>query len=77
MKKTGVLCASDTELAPFLKAMEVRRVTEKARLKFYEGTIEKIYVIAAYSGVETFEVNCARASERTAEITMGLLQGWG
>ena len=29
------------------------------------------------SGVETFEENCARASELAAEITIGLLQGWG
>lgn len=66
MKKTGILCASDTELAPFLKAMEVRRVTEKTRLKFYEGTIGKIYVIAAYSGV--CKVNAAIAAELMIEV---------
>lgn len=66
MKKVGILCASDTELAPFLKTMEVRRVTEKTRLKFYEGTIGKIYVIAAYSGV--CKVNAAIAAELMIEV---------
>lgn len=66
MKKAGILCASDTELAPFLKAMEVRRITEKTRLKFYEGMIGKIHVIAAYSGV--CKVNAAIAAELMIEV---------
>ena len=51
MKRVGILCASDTELAPFLEAMEVDRVTEKALLRFHEGTIREIPVVAVYSGV--------------------------
>lgn len=66
MKKAGVLCAGDTELAPFLKAMEIRRITEKALLKFYEGTIGDVRVIAAYSGV--CKVNAAIAAELMIEI---------
>lgn len=65
MKKVGILCASDTELAPFLEAMETGPVTEKALLKFYEGTIEKTPVVAVYSGV--CKVNAAIAAELLIE----------
>lgn len=65
MKKVGILCASDTELAPFLKEMEVARNTEKAMLKFYEGTIRQIPVAAVYSGV--CRVNAAIAAELLIE----------
>lgn len=65
MKKVGILCASDTELAPFLKAMEIRKVREKTRLKFYEGMIGKIYAVAVYSGV--CKVNAAIAAELLIE----------
>ena len=66
MKKAGILCASDTELAPFLKVMEVSRVTEKAMLKFYEGRIQGIPAVAAYSGV--CKVNAAVAAELLIEV---------
>lgn len=66
MKKVGILCASDTELAPFLKAMEIGRVTEKALLKFYEGTIRQIPAVAVYSGV--CKVNAAIAAELLKEV---------
>lgn len=65
-EKAGILCAGDTELAPALKAVEVRQVTEKTRLKFYEGTIGKTYVIAACSGV--CKVNAAIAAELMIEV---------
>lgn len=66
MKKVGILCAGDTELAPFLRAMEIRSVREKALLKFYEGTIGKICAVAVYSGV--CKVNAAIAAELLIEI---------
>ena len=77
MKKAGILCASDTELAPFLKVMEVSRVTEKAMLKFYEGRIQGIPAVAVYSGV--CKVNAAVAAERLGESTPKfrcLTQSW-
>lgn len=46
--------------------MEVRRITEKTRLKFYEGVIGKIHVIAAYSGV--CKVDAAIAAELMIEV---------
>ena len=66
MKKAGILCASDTELAPFLKVMEVSRVTEKTMLKFYEGRIQGIPAVAVYSGV--CKVNAAVAAELLIEV---------
>lgn len=66
MEKVGVLCASDTELAPFLEAMEVERVTEKARLRFYEGALGARPAVAAYSGV--CKVNAAVAAELLIEV---------
>ena len=51
MKKAGILCASDTELAPFLRTMDIHRITEKAMLKFYEGTLRQVPDTAVYSGV--------------------------
>lgn len=61
MRKIGILCASDTELAPFLKNMEIRRITEKAMLRFHEGTLREIPAVAVYSGV--CKVNAAIAAE--------------
>ena len=51
MKKIGILCASDTELEPFLDYIEVEKTVEKAMLKFYKGSIGEHPVVAVYSGV--------------------------
>ena len=61
MKKIGILCASDTELAPFLTRMHIEKVTEKAMLKFYEGTFGTVDAVAVYSGV--CKVNAAIAAQ--------------
>lgn len=37
--KIGIICASDTELEPFLQYIRDTKITEKAILKFYEGTL--------------------------------------
>lgn len=66
MKKVGILCASDTELAPFLENMKISQVTEKAMLRFYEGTIDGISAVAVYSGV--CKVNAAIAVELLIEV---------
>lgn len=59
--KIGIICASDDELAPFLPIIENCKITEKAMLKFYEGTIYGVEVVALFSGV--CKVNAAIASQ--------------
>lgn len=66
MKKTGILCASDTELEPFLKYIQSPRVTEKAMLKFYSGYIGRTAVVAVYSGV--CKVNAAIAAQLLIDV---------
>lgn len=61
MKQIGILCAGDTELAPFLEHMKGQQITEKAMLKFYTGTINHVNVSAVYSGV--CKVNAAIAAQ--------------
>lgn len=61
MKKIGIICAGDTELEPFLRKIKHAVVTEKAMLKFYEGTICNVNVVALYSGV--CKVNAAIAAQ--------------
>ena len=45
MKHIGILCASDTELAPFLEHIQAPRITQKAMLKFYAGTIHRVNAV--------------------------------
>jgi adenosylhomocysteine nucleosidase len=61
MKKIGILCAGDEELKPFLSHIENIMVTEKAMLKFYEGDLNGISIVAAFSGV--CKVNAAIATQ--------------
>lgn len=61
MRRIGIVCASDTELAPFLERTDVARTTERAMLRFYEGTAGPIPVTAVYGGV--CKVNAAVAAE--------------
>lgn len=61
MKHIGILCAGDTELAPFLEHMKGQQITEKAMLKFHTGTIIHVNVSAVYSGV--CKVNAAIAAQ--------------
>ena len=66
MKKIGILCASDTELAPFLGYIQSPPITEKAMLKFYSGKINQIDIVAVYSGV--CKVNAAIAAQLLIDI---------
>lgn len=66
MKKIGILCASDTELAPFLNRIAFPQVTEKAMLKFYMGHIKETEVVAVYSGV--CKVNAAIAAQLLIDL---------
>ena len=66
MKKIGILCASDTELEPFFRYIKSAQITEKAMLKFYTGSIGKLDIVAAYSGV--CKVNAAVAAQLLIDI---------
>ncbi len=66
MVKRGILCASDTELAPFLGHIRSERVTKKAMLEFHEGCIGRTDVVAVYSGV--CKVNAAIAAQLMIDI---------
>lgn len=59
--KTGILCAGDDELAPFLPRIEGGKITEKAMLHFYEGKIGGADIVTLYSGV--CKVNAAIAAQ--------------
>ena len=59
--RVGIICASDSEAAPFLPIIEGCTVTEKAMLRFYEGTISGIAVVVLFSGV--CKVNAAIAAQ--------------
>jgi adenosylhomocysteine nucleosidase len=66
MKNIGILCASDTELAPFLEHIQAPKITEKAMLKFHAGTVHHENVVAVYSGV--CKVNAAIAAQLLIDI---------
>ena len=59
--KIGIICAGDEELAPFLPLIKNCRITEKATLKFYDGQIDGVKVVALFSGV--CKVNAAIAAQ--------------
>lgn len=59
--RVGIICAGDTELAPFLPIVDECKITEKAMLKFYEGTISGVEVVILFSGV--CKVNAAIATQ--------------
>ena len=59
--KIGILCAGDTEVAPFLPLIEESTITEKAMLKFYEGRIGGAETVVLFSGV--CKVNAAIAAQ--------------
>lgn len=59
--KVGILCAGEKEVKPFLQMLEDRKVTEKALLKFYQGTINGIEVVTLFSGIG--KVNSAFATQ--------------
>lgn len=64
--KIGILCAGDEELAPFLSIIENCIMTDRAMLRFYEGQIQGIEVVALFSGV--CKVNAAIASQLLIDV---------
>lgn len=61
MKKAGIICASDSELKPFLSDLKKIKKTEKALLSFYEGELYGFPAVILYSGVG--KVNAAVAAQ--------------
>lgn len=61
MLKVGIICAGDRELEPFLPHIENCKISEKAMLKIYEGTINGINIVILFSGV--CKVNAAIATQ--------------
>ena len=61
MPKIGIVCASDSELEPFLSCIQQRTVRQKAMLDIHEGVIQGMDVAAVFSGV--CKVNAAIASQ--------------
>lgn len=59
--KIGIICAGDSELEPFLAHIQNGVVSEKAMLRFHEGQINGIHIVALYSGV--CKVNAAIATQ--------------
>ena len=59
--RIGIICAGDREVAPFLPIICESKTTEKAMLKFYEGTISDAEVVVLFSGV--CKVNAAIATQ--------------
>ena len=59
--RVGIICAGDIEVAPFLPIICECKSTEKAMLKFYEGTISNTEVVVLFSGV--CKVNAAIATQ--------------
>lgn len=48
--KIGILCVGDEEAAPFLPLIDECKVTQKAKLKFYEGNINGVEVVPYFPG---------------------------
>lgn len=61
LKKIGIICAGDDELAPFLEELEVSGTVEKAMLKFYEGKLCGFEVVILFCGA--CKVNAAIATQ--------------
>lgn len=59
--KVGIICAGDEEVAPFLPHICNQKITEKAMLKFYEGSINDVEIVTLFSGV--CKVNAAIATQ--------------
>lgn len=59
--KIGIICAGDIEVEPFLHHISNCIISEKAMLKFYEGAINGINVVALFCGI--CKVNAAIATQ--------------
>ena len=60
-RKIAIVCAGDREFAPFLPLLKDPVITEKAMLRFHEGTLNGVPVVALFTGV--CKVNSAVAAQ--------------
>ena len=61
MKRIGIICAVERELAPYLKVIESEIISQNAMLTFHEGKINGVCVVALFCGV--CKVNAAIATQ--------------
>ena len=61
MKKIGIICAVERELAPYLKVIENEIISQNAMLTFHEGKINGVCVVMLFCGV--CKVNAAIATQ--------------
>ena len=59
--RVGIICAGDKEVAPLLPMISECKISEKAMLKFYEGQINGVEIVALFCGV--CKVNAAIATQ--------------
>ncbi len=59
--KVGIICAGDREVDPFIPCIKDCGITDKAMLKFYQGTINGVKIVTLFSGV--CKVNAAIATQ--------------
>lgn len=64
--KIGIICACDSEIAPFLPHIAHCKESEKAMLKIYEGSIHGIPIVTLFSGVG--RVNAAIAAQILIDV---------
>lgn len=64
--KTGIMCAVDLELQPFLAHLKDCRTTKKAMLTFYEGSINETDIVTVSCGVG--KTNAAIAAQILIDI---------
>lgn len=57
----GIICAGESEIAPFFPHIENPEITEKAMLQFCEGNIHQTKVVALHCGM--CKVNAALATQ--------------
>jgi len=65
MKKVGIICALNQEMAPFLNVIKKQTVVKKARLDFIEGEMDGVPVVAVVCGIG--KVNAAIAVQGMIE----------
>lgn len=66
INKIGIICASDTELEPFLKQIKITKTIDKTMLKFYQSNFLQFELIVVYSGV--CKVNAAIATQQLINL---------
>ncbi|MCQ2540413.1 MAG: 5'-methylthioadenosine/S-adenosylhomocysteine nucleosidase, partial [Acetatifactor sp.] len=66
MSKIGIIGAMDLEVDALKEKMTVRTITEKARMSFYEGTLNGAEVVIVRSGIG--KVNAALCTQILADL---------